>query len=44
MVCRGTIDRRHIDILASVELESRLGAMHLEMQARACVTELRQAA
>lgn len=44
MVCRCTIDRRHIDVLASVELECRLRAVHLEMQARAGVAELRQAA
>lgn len=44
MVCRRTIDRWYINILASVELEGRLGAVHLEIQARACVAELRQAA
>lgn len=44
MVCRRTIDRGHIDVLASVELEGRLGAVHLEMQTRAGVAELRQAA
>lgn len=44
VVCRCTIDRRHIDVLASVELECRLRAVHLEMQARACVAKLRQAA
>lgn len=40
----GTLNPRHIDILASVELEGRLGAVHLEVQPGAGVAELGQPA
>jgi hypothetical protein len=43
MVRRRTVDLGYINVLASVELERRLSAVHLEMQTRVRVAELRQA-
>lgn len=41
---RGPIDLRDIDVLASIELEGRFSAVHLEMEAGVGVAELRQLA
>lgn len=41
---RGTVDRRHVDVLAGVELERGLGAVYLEVQTGVCVAELSQPA
>lgn len=43
-VRRTTIDLGYVDILASVELEGRLGAVHFEMQPRDRMAELGQPA
>lgn len=41
---RPPVNRGDIDVLARVELEGRLGAVHFQMQAGTAVVELREAA
>lgn len=39
-----TVDLRDVDVFASVELERRFRAVHLEVQPRVLIVELRQSA